>query len=283
MTPCNGGRIDFFTSSERYAEGPRAAAQVAGGPPAHRAPRTAHRSRLLVAVHDVTPAHAPALGRIYALLEELGIARYALLVVPDWHGAWPLEKHPAFVDDLLHRQAGGADLFLHGYRHDELGFQRTWGQRVRIAGRTAASAEFLVAPPDEAQRRLDAGLELLTRLGLNPAGFIPPAWLHGPGLGDQLRARNLTVTEGFWMIANLATGRRMFAPALSWSTARPWRSRLTAALAAGRCIAEGSRRLVRVAIHPPDVETPVVNPSLGTTLRELATTRQALTYREVLQ
>src|SRR5690348_3472918 len=52
---------------------------------------TATRSRVLVAVHDVTPAHAGRLDVLYRLLEEFGIRQYALLVVPDWHGAWPLD------------------------------------------------------------------------------------------------------------------------------------------------------------------------------------------------
>jgi hypothetical protein len=238
--------------------------------------------RVLIAVHDVTPAHAPALAKIYVLLEELGIARYALLVVPDWHGQWPLDRHTAFVDDLLRRQADGAEVFLHGYRHDEAGFRRTWMQRVKIAGRTAASAEFYLAPPDEAARRLDLGLALFARLGLNPAGFVPPAWLHRPGLADQLQRRSLAITEGFWAVRDLATGRRVFAPALSWSTARRWRSHLTAGIAGARRGLETARTLVRVAIHPPDIERGVVSPSLRQTLASLSAARRAMGYREAL-
>lgn len=228
----------------------------------------------------MTPAHGPSLSQVYALLDELGITRYALLVVPDWHGEWPLEQHVGFVDDLLHRQAAGAEVFLHGYRHDEAGFRRTWMQHVRVAGRTAASAEFYIAPPDEAARRLDRGLALFARLGLKPVGFISPAWLHGPGLVDQLRRRNLALTEGFWVIANVANGRRVFAPALSWSTARPWRSGLTARIAAVRRVVEAERAFLRVAMHPPDVEVAVVARSVGETLAHLSATRVAVTYRQ---
>jgi len=238
--------------------------------------------RFLVAVHDVTPAHQASLERIYRLLQELDLTRYALLVVPDWHGQWPLDRHAAFVDDLLRRQAAGAEIFLHGYRHDEAGFRRTWMHRVRVAGRTAASAEFYIAPPDEAARRLDRGLGLFARLGLNPVGFIPPAWLHGPGLADLLRQRDLDLTEGFWTIANLVSGRRVFAPALSWSTARPWRWHLTAGIARARGLVEAPRGLVRVAIHPPDVEMPVVTRSLTQALTHLTGTRATITYRQVV-
>ncbi len=241
------------------------------------------RRQLLVAIHDVTPAHAEALNPIYQLLDELAITRYALLVVPNWHGEWPLERHPAFVDDLLARQARGAEIFLHGYRHDEVGFRRTWIQHLRVAGRTANEAEFRLAPSDEAARRLDLGLELFHRLALNPVGFIPPAWLHGAHALDQLRARGLGITEGFWLITRVTDGAHRFAPALSWSTARPWRSRLTAGIARLRGVVERPRRLVRVAIHPPDIRVPVLQASVRRSVAGLLADRRLATYREVLQ
>lgn len=236
----------------------------------------------LLAIHDVTPAHAAALAQIYRLLAELSVTRYALLVVPDWHGQWPLDRHAAFVDDLLQRQAAGTEIFLHGYRHDEAGLQRSWIQHLRVAGRTAASAEFRIAPSDEAARRLDKGLDMFARLGLQPVGFIPPAWLHGPGLADQLRQRRLSVTEGFWVIEDVAASRRLWAPALSWSTARPWRSHLTATIASLRGVVERPRALVRVAIHPPDDGVPVIARSVRETLHRLTAKRNVVTYQEAV-
>lgn len=238
--------------------------------------------RLLVAIHDVTPAHARELARIYALLQELGIAQYALLVVPDWHGQWPLERHPRFADDLLARQEAGAEIFLHGYRHDEAGYRRSLLKRLRIAGRTARSAEFLVIPPAEADRRLELGLALCYRLGLQPVGFIPPAWLHGPGSLAALAQRGLGVTEGFARITNVARGAHRLAPALSFSTARRWRSQLTAGLGRLRPLLEARRPLVRVAIHPPDIAEPVVAAALRAVLKRLVGEREPTTYRSAL-
>jgi predicted deacetylase len=237
---------------------------------------------LLVAIHDVTPAHADSLRRIYALLDQLAINRYALLVVPDWHGAWPLERHLPFVDDLLQRQAAGAEIFLHGYRHDEAGFRRSWAQHLGVAGRTAAEAEFGMAPPAEAERRLDRGLGVFRRVGLEPVGFVPPAWLHGVHALEQLRARGLHYTEGFWVIMNIKSGAHRFAPALSWSSARPWRGRFTAAMAGARCLVPWAQPVVRVAIHPPDIEIPVLRRSVSTTLHRLAAARPLTTYRDLL-
>ena len=119
--------------------------------------------RLLVAVHDVTPAHEDRLTRIFALLDRLGMTQYALFVVPNWHGEWPLDEHPSFVEELRRRQASGAEIFLHGLRHDEVGQQRSVWQQLRVAGRTASSAEFMFLSPEEAGACIDRGLELFER------------------------------------------------------------------------------------------------------------------------
>ncbi len=114
--------------------------------------------QLLVSIHDVTPAHDGRIERILDLLAELGVGRYALLVVPNWHGGWPLERHPEFVEGLRRQQADGAEIFLHGLRHDEEGMKRSLVQRLRAVGRTNREGEFLILSPTEAARRIDLGL-----------------------------------------------------------------------------------------------------------------------------
>lgn len=238
--------------------------------------------RLLVAVHDVTPAHAARCDKIFTLLDDLGVAGIALLVVPDWHGEWPLESHPRFLRDLRRRREAGAEIFLHGFRHDEAGHRRSLAQRIKVAGRTASSGEFMMLELGEARRRIDRGIEVLETCGLSPVGFVPPAWLFGPGTMSLLWERGLAITEGFWIIRDAASGRCLFAPALSWSTAKPWRSVATMGVAALRLRMERSRSVVRVAIHPPDIDVPSVARSLRATLERLLATREVVSYREAL-
>lgn len=235
--------------------------------------------RLLIAVHDVTPAHGDRISCILALLDRLAVRRPALLVVPNWHGEWPLARHPEFVADLRRRQEGGAEIFLHGYRHDEAGHRRSLGQRVRVFGRTAGSAEFVMLDATEAARRMDRGLADLRALGLEPVGFVPPAWLFGPDTRRLLQDRGLTLTESFgWIECLDGRRRRIFAPALSWSTACPWRSRATSWLAGARTTIERQRDLVRVAIHPLDIDAPRVRASLIRTLHSCLTHRTPASY-----
>jgi predicted deacetylase len=238
--------------------------------------------RFLVAVHDVTPAHAERLQRIYELLGRGGIDRPALFVVPNWHGTWPLDEHASFVADLGRRVEAGAEVFLHGYRHDEVGHRRSVADRLRVFGRTAASAEFLFLSEEEARRRIDKGLALFRTVGLEPVGFVPPAWLFAGHTRRMARDRGLHLTESFLWLENTETGDRRFAPALSWSTARNWRSRATAALGDVRSRVAWPQPVIRISIHPPDVDVPAVRQSLERVVAHLASTRSFRTYRELL-
>ncbi len=238
--------------------------------------------QLLVSIHDVTPAHDGRIKRILDLLGEFGVRRYALLVVPNWHGGWPLDRHPEFVESLRRQQAAGAEIFLHGLRHDEDGLQRSLVQRLRAAGRTNREGEFLILSPAEAARRIDRGLQVLRTCGIDPVGFVAPSWLPGRDALRILRERNLGITEGFFAILDTNSGRRLFVPALSWSTQRPWRSAACAVIANARLRIEAYRRIVRVAIHPPDIDVPAVTRSLRTILPALLEVRETVTYRRAL-
>jgi predicted deacetylase len=239
------------------------------------------QGHFVVAVHDVTPVHDDRIRRILALFGRVGIARPALFVVPDWHGEGNLERHPAFVDMLLERQAAGAEVFLHGHRHDEVGHERSLREHLHVFGRTARSAEFLVIGRDEAARRMDRGLEMFGRLGLEAIGFVPPAWIFGASTRALAAERNLWLTESFLWVESLRARHRMFSPALSWSSARPWRSWMTAGIGDVRTAVVRVPSLVRVAVHPPDIDIPPVRRSLERALERLVRARSAVRYTDL--
>jgi predicted deacetylase len=238
--------------------------------------------QLLVSVHDVTPAHERWLDVLYRLLEELGVRRYALLVVPNWHGAWPLERFPGFATELRDRARDGAEIVLHGLRHDEVGLPRTLGHRVRTFGRTDREGEFASLPAPEAAARIRAGLDTLARAGLEPIGFIPPAWLAGPELARVVRETGLAFMEDTRSVLALADGRRIGAPATCWSTRRRWRAVGSVVVAALRLRVERALPLVRVALHPPDAGTRAVLGSCRRTLSALLERRVVTDYKALL-
>ena len=237
--------------------------------------------QILVSIHDVTPAHAVRIQKIFDLFSDVGLARYALLVIPDYHRGWPLDRHTEFAADLRRRQDAGMEIFLHGLWHDEVGLRRSVRQVLIGAGRTSREAEFLLLKPAEAADRIDRGLEMLRTCGLAPVGFVPPGWLFGEDTVRIIRQRNLPITEGIVVVTDTHTGRRRIAPALGWDTRTRWLAVACAGLAAIRRRLEWSR-LVRVAIHPQDIDDPVAGPSLRNVLRKLLETREAVSYRTAL-
>ena len=237
-------------------------------------------------MHDVTPAHAQRLDVLYDLLAELAVTRYALLVVPDWHGGWPLERFGDFAAALTARARAGAEIVLHGLRHDEVGQARTLAHWARTYGRTAREGEFASLAPTEAGARIERGLAVLHGVRLEPIGFVPPAWLGGPELARVVREAGLAFIEDTRAIVAVGrTGplRRIRAPATCWSTRPPrWRAAGSVVVAALRLRLERHRPLVRVALHPSDVASPAVLASCRRTLAALLETRQLTSYGEVM-
>jgi hypothetical protein len=148
--------------------------------------------RLLVSIHDVSPALEAPVRALWDLCQSLGITP-ALLVVPDWHGEWPLEQYPRFVAWLRACEQAGAEIILHGERHDEVGSPRRWGDEARAFLRTKREGEFLTltrdAPAAHGARSARCGLSTFA------GGFIPRHWraTHAPGCartGFHWRKRN---------------------------------------------------------------------------------------------
>ncbi|HYF39770.1 MAG TPA: DUF2334 domain-containing protein, partial [Gemmatimonadales bacterium] len=149
---------------------------------------------LLVSIHDVTPAFASRVFQLWDLCSSHGVTP-ALLVVPNWHGAWPLEQHPEFLDWLRTRAACDAEVVLHGERHDEAGLTRSLGDSWRAWGNTAGEGEFLTLDASAARQRLGRALEQLRSLGLDPTGFVPPAWLARESTYDVAASAGLRFSE----------------------------------------------------------------------------------------
>jgi predicted deacetylase len=220
---------------------------------------------LLVSIHDVSPAQASAVTRLWSLCAERGITP-ALLVVPNWHGQWPLERHPGFVEWVRARAADGAEIALHGERHDEVGLPRRLGDRWRAWGRTAGEGEFLTLDAPAARLRLVRGLELLRRLGLEATGFVPPAWLAREVTYEAAAAAGLAFSEDERSVRILPLSKRVRSPVVRWSargSARAWGS---VGVAGARWLLQRRDRFPRIALHPGDLHHPATARSVVRTL-----------------
>jgi len=216
---------------------------------------------LLVSIHDVTPALERQVRTLWGYCTQRGIVP-ALLVVPNWHGAWPLRSCGEFVEWLHDCSARGADIALHGQRHDEHGLPRGLRDDLRAWGRTAREGEFLTFTRQAALRRISGGLDVLREVGLTPIGFVPPGWLMRaearPAVGDA----GLRFTEDAKRVLVFPGGERLPAPAVRWSARTPLRARASKWIADWKWELHRDERLVRLALHPQDLSHPATERSV---------------------
>lgn len=220
---------------------------------------------VLVTIHDVAPPLMPKVDRLWATCASRGV-KPGLLVVPDWHGESPIEKSPETVSWVRARAAEGAEIFLHGERHDEIGSPRTFRDEVRALGRTNKEGEFLTLDYDSARSRIDRGLARLRALGLAPIGFVPPAWLALPDTHRAVRDAGLAVSEDDAVIYAFKASRTIQSPVVRWSSRGAFRAYGSLVQAQLRWTLQRGAAAVRIALHPADLDHPATAASVERTL-----------------
>ena len=201
-----------------------------------------------------------------------------LLVVPDWHGSAPLEPDSGFAQWVRGRASEGAEIFLHGERHDEVGSPRGWRDEIRAWGRTNGEGEFLTLGYTAARDRIDRGLECLRIIGLEPVGFVPPAWLAKPETHLAAKDAGLSVSEDDANVFVHAKGVVFRSPVLRWSARTSVRARASALQERLRWRLQRDAPLMRIALHPHDLDHPATTASVERAMRSWLSVRSPGRY-----
>lgn len=252
---------------------------------------------IAVALHEIEPATFERCALIRDWLDDHGVNRVTLLVIParDLH---PLgERSPEMVEWLIERRRRGDAIAQHGFRHARLR-PAGWSQRVATPVRTARSrrtAEFVGLDDEETRRAVDAGWRLLKLAGVEPDGFVAPAYAYTPALRRAVSARfrwwaSLLSLHGAITLAdptlNVAAppdaahrGRwRHLAPAWSLGTERALGRALSPTLI--RLGAAAAGETLRLDLRPSDLDHPRHTLALEWALAH-ARRRSAVTYDEL--
>jgi uncharacterized protein len=143
---------------------------------------------LAVALHDVEPATFERCMEIRTWLNGRGVNRVTLLVIParDLHPVG--ERSPALADWLAARRRAGDAIAQHGFQHEQLR-RPSFSHRLSTPARARRAAEFAGLDEEETRRAVDAGWRLLKLAGIEPDGFVAPAYAYTPALRRAVSAR----------------------------------------------------------------------------------------------
>ncbi len=250
------------------------------------------RGTIAVALHDVEPATFERCALIRDWLDDHGVERVTMMVIParDLH---PLgERSPEMVGWLLERERRGDAIAQHGLQHLR---PRARRRRPTLAGGPLQAlrglgwdrdSEFLGLDPLETRRSVDAGRRLLKLAGIEPKGFVAPGYAYTPALRKTLSERFqwwaalLGVHCSQPRDASSAERRLALAPPVALSSSGGLRRAFSPALLRAGALASG--KTLRLDIHPADLDRPSHMLALEWVLRRAAREREAVTYDELV-
>lgn len=211
--------------------------------------------RLLVTLHDVTPHHGEAVRAIMDDMARLvGPGACGLLLVPDFHGEARLDSDPSFVRAIRRWAEQGAEVFLHGYYHQDRSRHSSSGAAFKARHLTAGEGEFLGLTRAQAAALLHDGRRLVEDVAGQPvAGFIAPAWLYGDEALAAIGEAGFDCVENHFRVWNPQSGA-MYArgPVISYATRTPARKLSSLAFSKLSALALHAQQTVRIALHPSD-------------------------------
>jgi predicted deacetylase len=241
------------------------------------------RQLIAVAVHGIEPATFDRCALIRDWLDDHGVDRATLLAIParDLHPVG--ERSPEMVSWLGARQRQGDSIAQHGFQHVRLG-PLARGESLASLAHGRRVGEFTGLDSAEARRAVLAGWRVLKLAGIEPDGFVAPAYAYTSALRQALRSR-------FRWWAGLLRVHRSDPPAGVTSAGLSPAFRLAGKGRLSRVFVPPLVRLasllpaqtLRVDVHPADLDDPRHMLALEWVLARNGGRRTAVTYSELAE
>jgi predicted deacetylase len=237
---------------------------------------------IAVAVHGIEPATFERCALIRDWLDDHGVDRVTLLVIParDLH---PLgERSPAMVSWLSERLHTGDSIAQHGFQHAPPRHGRDAKGRLLAHAPGRRSGEFTGLDGEEARRAVHAGWRVLKLAGLEPDGFVAPGYAYTGALREALSRRFRWWADALRIHAGSAGAagpRPELAPAVRLTGAGRLPRTVPPLLL--RAAAVLPTAALRIDIHPDDLAYPRRMLALEWALARSAPDRRAVTYEDL--
>jgi len=239
---------------------------------------------LVVALHDVSPLTQRLCEEILSQLRELGVGQTSLLVIPNHYGRAPIAEDPAFRTWLMRNVEAGHEPVLHGYFHQRPRAKSdSLRKKLTTEFYTAGEGEFIDLSTTAASMLLERGLADLSFLSRRIAGFIAPAWLLGSSAETAVRTLDFLYTTRLNSVRRFDSGRDLHSQSLVWSTRATWRVAMSLIWNRSLAFSLDGAPLVRLGIHPPDLEHASVWNQIRDLVAVAARSRECVSYEKFVE
>jgi predicted deacetylase len=231
---------------------------------------------IAVSLHDVEPATFERCALIRDWLNDHGVDRVTLLVIPapDLHPFH--DRRPDMAEWLDECARGGDAIAQHGFQHRQS--RRVHGPRQMYARFQAGeAAEFVGLDVDETRRAVLAGRRVLKLAGIQPRGFVAPGYAYTGALRATL-ATTFDWWAGIGRLHRVCDDRTTTAPALTLGTSTRFKRWTSPGIVRAGALLSGD--LLRLDLHPADLDHPRCVAAVERVLRR-ARDRSAITYDEL--
>ncbi len=236
---------------------------------------------VVVSLHDVAPRTQQIASRIISELSAHSVRVCSVLVVPNYHHQGPFAKHREFVTWLQALEADGHEVVIHGFFHERPPqSDETLRDKFMTRFYTQNEGEFYDLGYEEALRRITTARDQFRALGLNPRGFIAPAWLLGDEAEQAVRDAELEYTTRLRTVCDLRSESVFPARTLVYSVHNTWRRALSRSWNATLFHLMRTNPLLRISIHPPDYFQPIIWKQILGFIAATKGTRTAMTYQD---
>jgi len=233
----------------------------------------------------VTPFHLTRLKRLERFLKGFPIPRASYLFVPNYHGLHGAADHPEFIQWCRDKKPWEIGWFLHGCTHlDERAGQTVVSlsikEKIKRCLLTGSEGEFAALDRQSMLGKIKRGKDIFARCLPDACleGFVAPAWLYHDGLFPVLREEGLSWTEDHGKIYHLASGKAWAAPVVTWATRSP--ARKYGSIAYNTLLIRNRRSapLLRIALHPYDMDHPRTVSHIKNILNQAINDREPAAY-----
>ena len=232
-----------------------------------------NKNSAILSIHDITPAHESLINDIIEMLCCLKYPPPALLVVPDFHRSWSLEKYPEFCEFIKKLSSKGCEIILHGFTHlsqnNNVNVQMTLLNRLKSKYLTAGESEFMGINEQIASEKIHNGLQVFEKnIGIKPNGFIAPSWLFEKYLPEMLRNYGFQFTEDHLNLYCLNSFKKEISPTVTFASRSL--GRIVGSIAWSKIVLPVSYiDNLRFAIHPLDFTSKVLKRNIESSLKYL--------------